>query len=67
MQLFLAKGLAETAALWADVQQGYTWVYRAAHLLSNDEQHTATQVRQNYEGLLAEMEQTPISSETVFC
>lgn len=63
MLAFLTKGLAETAALWPDVEQGYAWVHRAAHLLSNDEQHTATQVRQTYEMLLAEMERTPTSSE----
>jgi hypothetical protein len=63
MQLFLTKGLAETAALWSDVKQGYTRVHRAAHILSNDEQHTAAQVRQTYETLLTEMEQTPTASE----
>jgi hypothetical protein len=25
MQFFLTKGLTETASLWSDVQQGYTW------------------------------------------
>jgi len=33
MHTFLTKGLAETAALWSDVEQGYAWVHRAAHLL----------------------------------
>ncbi len=65
MQVFLAKGLAETAALWSDVQQGYMWVHRAAHILSNDEKQTATQVRHTYEDLLTEMEQTSTSSETL--
>lgn len=63
MRLFLAKGLTETVALWLDVEQGYAWVHRAAHILSNDEQHTAAQVRQTYETLLAEIEQAPTSSE----
>lgn len=36
MLTFLTKGLTETAALWPDVEQGYAWVHRAAHLLSND-------------------------------
>jgi hypothetical protein len=65
MQLFLAKGLTQTASLWSDVQQGYIWVHRAAHLLTNDEKQTAAQVRHTYEDLLAEMEQAPISSETL--
>ena len=65
MHAFLTKGLTETAALWSDVKQGYAWVHHAAHLLSNDEQHTAAQVRQTYETFLAEVEQTPTSSETL--
>jgi hypothetical protein len=36
MHAFLTKGLAETHPLWADVQTGYTWVHRAAHLLTNE-------------------------------
>jgi hypothetical protein len=63
MQVFLMKGLTETASLWSDVQQGYVWVYRAAHLLTNDEKQTASQMRHAYENLLAEMEQAPTSSE----
>jgi len=59
------KGLTQTDALWSDVQQGYLWVHRAAHLLTNDEKQTAVQVRHAYEKLLAEMEQTPTSSEAL--
>jgi len=65
MQSFLTKGLVETTALWSDVQQGYAWVHRAAHILTNDEKQTATQVRHIYESLLTEMEQAPTSSETL--
>jgi hypothetical protein len=65
MQFFLTKGLTETASLWSDVQQGYAWVYRAAHLLTNDEKQKAAQVRHTYEVLLTEMEQAPTSSETL--
>ena len=63
MQLFLTKGLAGTAALWSDVGQGYAWVHRAAHILSNDDKLLASGVRQTYETLLTEMEHTPTSSE----
>lgn len=52
MRVFLIKGLAETHALWADVEAGYRWVHRAAYVLTNDEGHTATQVHQTYEMLL---------------
>jgi hypothetical protein len=48
MQLFLAKGLTETISLWSDVQEGYAWVQRAAHILTNDEKQAA-QVRHTYE------------------
>jgi hypothetical protein len=65
MHAFLAKGLAETAALWSDVTQGYAWVHRAAHILSNDNKLPAIQVRQTYETLLAEMEHTPTPSDTL--
>jgi hypothetical protein len=63
MHSFLTKGLTETAPLWSDVEQGYTWAHKAAHLLSNDKKQTAAEVRQAYEDLLAEMEQVPTPSE----
>lgn len=63
MRAFLTKGLTHTASLWADVEQGYAWVHRAAHLLSNDQKQTAGAVRQAYEDLLAEMEQAPPPTE----
>ena len=63
MHIFLTKGLAETATLWSDVTQGYAWVHRAAHLLSNDDKLSAAVMRQTYETLLADMEQTPTFSE----
>src|SRR6266700_5040590 len=65
MQFFLTKGLTETASLSSDAQQGYAWVYRAAHLLTHDEKQKAAQVRHTYEVLLTEMEQAPTSSETL--
>lgn len=65
MQIFLEKGLTQTAALWTDVQQGYAWVHRAAHILTNDDELEASQVRHTYEDLLTEMEQVPASSEAL--
>jgi hypothetical protein len=65
MQSFLTKGLTETASSWSDVEQGYAWVHRAAHILSNEGKLSAAQVRHDYEHLLAEMEQAAISSETL--
>ena len=65
MQFLLTKGLTETASLWSDVQQGYAWVHRAAHILTNDQKQTAADVRRTYEQLLTEMEQSLVSSETL--
>jgi hypothetical protein len=63
MHTFLTKGLTQTTPLWSDVEQGYAWVHRAAHLLSNDDKLEAEALRQAYEALLAEMEQVPTPSE----
>jgi len=63
MRAFLTKGLIETAPLWPDVEQGYAWAHKAAHLLSNDDKQTAAEVRQAHEDLLAEMEHASTSSE----
>jgi hypothetical protein len=49
MRVFLTKGLTQTASLWADVEQGYAWVHRAAQRLRNDKKQTAAEVRQAYE------------------
>jgi hypothetical protein len=65
MQFFLTKGLTETIALWSDIQQGYIWVHRAAHILANDEKQTAAQVRHSYEQLLVKMEQAPTASKAL--
>lgn len=65
MQIFLAKGFTQTAALWSDVQQGYAWVHRAAHILTNDDKQVAAQVRHTYECLMTEMEQALTPSETL--
>jgi hypothetical protein len=65
MYSFLTKGLTTTAPLWSDVRQGYAWVHRAAHLLTNEEKLEASGVRHRYEGLLQEMEQAQASSESL--
>jgi hypothetical protein len=65
MHSFLMKGLTETHLLWTDVEMGYGWVHRAAHLLANEEKQNASRVRQNYEALLTEMEQALGTSETL--
>ncbi len=55
LQELLTKGLATTEHLWPDVQAAYTWVHRAAHVLTNVDHLSSTEVRQQYEELLEEM------------
>ncbi|GHO56308.1 hypothetical protein KSB_47830 [Ktedonobacter robiniae] len=63
MQHLVTKGLTATADLWPDVQAGYAWVHRAAHILAHSEQHTAQNVQQQYQSLLDEMRQEGAVSE----
>ena len=51
----VGRGLTATAGLWADVRTAYAWVYRAAHILANAEEHDAAAVRRDYNELLAKM------------
>lgn len=55
LQAILQRGLTETASLWPDVRVAYRWVHRAAHLLSNEEQHPAVAVKRRLGGLLGAM------------
>ena len=41
--------------MWSDVQAGYAWVHQAAHILTNADHLSSTQVRRQYEDLLAKM------------
>ena len=59
----MTKGLTATADLWPDVQAGYAWVYRAAHILANADQHPAQEVQRQYQSLLDEMRQEISVSE----
>jgi len=47
--------LQKTETLWAPIEQAYRGVHRAAFILSNHEESSATQVRTEYEALLQEM------------
>jgi len=61
----VTKGLIATSDLWPDVQTGYIWVHRAAHILANPDQHTAQAVQQQYQVLLDEMRQGTNGSESL--
>jgi hypothetical protein len=41
--------------MWPDVQAGYALVYRAAHILTNADHLSSTEVRRQYKELLEEM------------
>jgi len=47
--------LAATAPLWPTVRVAYGWVYRAAHILTNEEQRTGAAVKRRLSGLLGAM------------
>ena len=51
----LTKGVAATEPLWSEVQVGYGWVHRAAHILANADQLSSQEVQRHYEELLEEM------------
>lgn len=51
----LTKGVAATEPLWPDVQAGYGWVHRAAHILANTDHLSSEEVQRQYEELLEEM------------
>ena len=55
MKSLLARGLAETAPLWADVRVGYHWVQQVADILRNEAQRVGTAVRRRLGGLLGAM------------
>jgi hypothetical protein len=51
----IARGLAETAPLWAEVRLTYGWVHRAACILADEERLPVEELRRDYRLLLAEM------------
>jgi hypothetical protein len=51
----LVRALAHTAALWEPIYLTYSWVYRAAHILKNEEDLRVEQLRREYRHLLSEM------------
>jgi hypothetical protein len=47
--------LAQTAALWPDIERAYPWVHKAAHILNNHDAEDAATVRRRFDGLLGAM------------
>ena len=50
-------GLAATESLFPAIEQAYTWIYQAAHLLANAEQHDVDTLKRDYQQLLSTMAQ----------
>ncbi len=50
-------GLAATESLFPAIEQAYTWIYQAAHLLTNAEQHDVDTLKRDYQQLLSTMAQ----------
>src|SRR5258708_24045543 len=65
LQQLLAKGLQATASLWYPLQSAYTWIWQAAHILSNQEQPTGAQVRERYLAHLHQMQEQKTSLGTL--
>ena len=51
----MCKGLDATKPLWPDIEEGYAWVRRAAHLLENEAGRCVEWVRRDYRDLLAQI------------
>ena len=56
--------MTHTAARWPPIQTAYTLVLRAVHILNNDEQVSAAEVRQRYAQVLREMETASVDPGT---
>lgn len=52
----LKRALQETVALWEPVEVAYGWVHTAAHILANEAESDARQVRRRFQGLLGAMQ-----------
>lgn len=48
LQQIVTKGVKATAALWPPLQLAYKQVHQAEQILANPQQHTGTQVREQY-------------------
>ncbi len=55
IQRSIQRGLTHTAARWPPIQTAYTLVFRAVHILNNDEQVSAAEVRRRHAQVLKEM------------
>jgi hypothetical protein len=55
LQGLITGGLAQTAALWPDIERAYPWVHKAAHILNNHDAEDAATVQRRFDGLVGAM------------
>ena len=55
LQALLQRGLTATSSLWPEGRVAYHWVHRAAHILTNEDQHPGGAVKRRLSGLLGAM------------
>jgi hypothetical protein len=55
LQGLITGGLAQTAALWPDIERAYPWVHKAAHILNNHDAEDAATVQRRFDGLAGAM------------
>ena len=57
LQRLLSKGIKATAILWPPLQITYGLVHQASEILTNPQQHTGTQVREQYLAYVRQMQE----------
>jgi hypothetical protein len=57
LQQLLSKGIKATATLWPPLQITYGLVHQASEILANPQQHTGTQVREQYLAYVRQMQE----------
>jgi hypothetical protein len=56
LRQLIGKGLTQTEELWPAVAEGFKWVRRVAHVLSNATEQSGRQVRSKWRRILVQME-----------
>ena len=51
----IGNGLAQTAALWPDIERADPWVHKAAHILNNHDAEDAATAQRRFDGLVGAM------------
>ena len=63
LRQLLRRGLEETASLWPAVRAAYRWVKQVAHVLANQAQRPAAEVRHRLSQILSDIRQAATRAE----